>query len=254
MKSRFLANMSHEIRTPIHGIMGLAQLLVQSPLDAKQKRWVELMARSVDTLHTVVNDILDYSKLEAVRVHIAAIAFDPHEVVRDVVELHAPRAAENSLFLDLRLADDLPTTLIGDPAGWCHRDGSRCRRSTDRVAALRGHGHGRGPLRRDARATVPALRAGRWLDDTASRRHRPRARHQPAPDAADGRHAGRDIHARQGLDLLVRAHLAGCSRLRGCQHSSARPRTTTRAGAPPPGGRRSHRDAGLGTGPRRAGR
>ncbi len=114
-KSRFLANMSHEIRTPLNGVLGAADVLATTPLTAEQKRFVGVLRQSGNTLLSLVNDVLDYSKIEAGRVTLEHVAFDLREVVESVAELFAPAAAEKGLTCTCRVAPDLPVTVQGDP-------------------------------------------------------------------------------------------------------------------------------------------
>ncbi len=114
-KSEFLANMSHEIRTPMNGIIGMNDLLLKSPLGAVQRRYALAVRSSADSLLSVINDILDISKLEAGKVELEALDFNLSRVIEDAVELMAPRANEKRLEL---VADFFPgdhTWLRGDP-------------------------------------------------------------------------------------------------------------------------------------------
>ena len=112
-KSAFLATMSHEIRTPMNGILGLVDLLSESPADEEQARTLADIRGSGEALLTILNDVLDFSKIEAGRMTLEAIAFRPAEVARRVAALHAPLAREKGL--DLRVeAEDGPARL-GDP-------------------------------------------------------------------------------------------------------------------------------------------
>jgi signal transduction histidine kinase/ActR/RegA family two-component response regulator len=112
-KSSFLATMSHEIRTPIHGILGLAELLAERPLSAREHGWVEAIARSGEMLSSVVADILDYSKIEAGVLDVEAIEFSVDAVVEDVFGLMLPIARRKPGLELVFKAPRLPT-VIGD--------------------------------------------------------------------------------------------------------------------------------------------
>ena len=115
-KSRFLALMSHEIRTPMTGVLGTLDLLVDMPLERQQRGIAEIALRSSKALLNVIEDVLDYSKLEAGRLKLSPEAFDPVEVMNDVVNLMATKAHSEALELFAWFSLDVPQRATGDPA------------------------------------------------------------------------------------------------------------------------------------------
>jgi signal transduction histidine kinase/CheY-like chemotaxis protein len=113
-KSEFLANMSHELRTPMNGIMGMAQLLLDTELSSDQRDFVETMHLSASALLALLNDLLDLSKIEAGKMGIEPIPFAPRDVVEEVAALLAARAHEKSLDLVARVDPGIPSQLVGD--------------------------------------------------------------------------------------------------------------------------------------------
>ncbi|MED5250918.1 MAG: ATP-binding protein [Pseudomonadota bacterium] len=115
VKSEFLANMSHEIRTPLNGIIGFCRLLGRSSLDTRQEEWLEHVRRACDNLLMLVNDVLDFSKLEADRLTLEEVDVDIVALVDEIIGLHAPEAQRKQLHLVAMVYDDVPTPLCGDP-------------------------------------------------------------------------------------------------------------------------------------------
>ena len=113
-KSRFLANVSHEVRTPLNGILGMAELLAGTPLDAEQETYVAAIRSSGGALASLVDEILDFSKIEAGKLEIAADEFDLIHLVEGVAELLAPRAQGKGLEIAATFAANVPCRVIGD--------------------------------------------------------------------------------------------------------------------------------------------
>ena len=115
MKSRFLATMSHEIRTPITSVMGMIDLLRLTKLDDEQRSYIQTIGSSTDALLTVLNDILDISKIEAGRLTLEEIEFDLPRSVRSVFELCQSTASGKGLILSLKGLNTIPDRVMGDP-------------------------------------------------------------------------------------------------------------------------------------------
>ena len=114
-KSSFLARMSHEIRTPMNAIVGLGRLLQRSRLSRHQRDHIDKMLASAGSLLRVIDDVLDYSRIEAGKLSLEVISFDVHEVCQQALSVVALRAEEKGVELLLRCAADVPRRLVGDP-------------------------------------------------------------------------------------------------------------------------------------------
>ena len=196
-KSRFLATVSHEVRTPLNGILGIAELLGGTAMDREQLAYVEAVKTSGRALATLIDEILDFSRIEAGKLELSDESFDLAALVEGIVELLAPRAQDKGLEIATLLAPDLPAEVRGDPIrlrqvltnlagnaikftarGWRrprwssrHRPGESASRS-----AIRGPGSGqtgaRPSFRNSSRPTErpPASMAGRGSASRSPRR------------------------------------------------------------------------------------
>jgi len=115
-KSTFLATMSHEIRTPMNGMLGMVNLLLDTSLSERQRRFAETARRSGELLMSIVNDVLDFSKIEAGKLELELIEFELDELIEDVVDIFAEQAHTKGIRIACRVRGANDCRLVGDPA------------------------------------------------------------------------------------------------------------------------------------------
>jgi two-component system, sensor histidine kinase and response regulator len=114
-KSQFLATMSHEIRTPMNGMLGMAHLLTSTALNTRQQRLVNNVVRSGQALLGIINDILDFAKIEAGKLELSELLFEPREAIAELADLFSGRCAHKGLEFIYFVSEDVPSRVIGDP-------------------------------------------------------------------------------------------------------------------------------------------
>jgi signal transduction histidine kinase len=113
-KSQFLANISHELRTPMNGVLGMTDLLLDTPLNEEQRDYAETISGSGHALLDIINDVLDLSQIDAEKLRIVAAPFNLENTIREVTQLLRAQADEKAIRLELRYQDGVPTALVGD--------------------------------------------------------------------------------------------------------------------------------------------
>jgi signal transduction histidine kinase/DNA-binding response OmpR family regulator len=113
-KSTFLATMSHEIRTPMNGVIGMTSLLYETPLSSEQAEYVHVINTSGEALLNVINDVLDFSKIESGQMELEEQSFNLHRLVEDVIDLFAVKAADNGIDLLYQIDYEIPENIISD--------------------------------------------------------------------------------------------------------------------------------------------
>ena len=253
-RSEFLSNVSHEVRTPMNGVIGMTTLLLDTDLDRRQREYASVIKSSADALLLVINDLLDYSKIEAGKLESSASRWTCAPTSRSGNE-PVSRGGGEAARVVIDVGADLPERVLGDPGrirqalanlvsnaikstsegesrSTSRANAGRCRTSSGFQCAT--------PASASHHAAIealPSLRAGRRLDSAAVRRHRPRALDRQAARGIDERRNRRAEQPGRRLHFLV---LGTASGLRAPSRGGCAATALTRRG-PPRAGRRRQR-------------